>query len=536
MASGARATSGLKDRRKYVEAALAGLGAPAHPLRTPPPEGPLGADSYATPSLVRALPTLGPLFTGFGLHLASRADLVSRRDAALLSTLPDAADPMSPAAVDALLSRQLGRPRHQAYFDFQPVPRICRLWTQRHDAWLAPGVPVIVTVVRPDAAQWLQDAPLLPLLRPWFEVSEARFQGAADEYVQSLTRRLDQTAQLAALATLAAEASSGTGGFSAPALYRDHSAAGVLTMEARSTPTLDDLLADRTGPGASPEGARMLGRRVAGAWLRQVLGGRLVPYDLVADDILVEDDRLLLLGGSFEPHSASARRGLRTYVYSLAAGDPDIAGDWIMDGARRDDVDRHEEGLRRRLRQAVPFRDGEWSGDDRLAEHAFAHWRMAALSGWTLSTHHVRVYLGLHDVAALTAGMQSDEDAVAAALRDEQLRAGLAGARQALEPGAMAATVAERLQDALELPRVLDNVLTLASEGRLRVRLNVPEGASAARTRNRTVMMVATVVALTGLAVVARDVAPAFGVGVEKAAAVAVLVLGGWLLIAAARL
>ena len=536
MAIGARATSGLKDRRRFVEATLAGVVAPARPVRTPPPDGPLGADRYATPALVRALPGLGPLFTGFGRYLASRADLLGRRDAAVLATLPDEAAPLPRSTVDAVIAQQLGRPRHQAFFEFDPAPRVCRLWTQRHDAWLAPGVPVWVTIVRPDAEAWLQDAPLLTLLQPWFETPEARFREAADDYVCTLRRRLDQVAQGSAFATLAADASSGAGGFGAPVVYLDHCAPGILTVEANTAPTLADMLADRIGPGRSADGALALARRVAGAWLQQVLAGRVVPYDVRPDDVLVEDDRLVLIDGAFEPHGSVARRGLRTYLLSLAAADPDVAGDWILDGAGNDDVERHEEGLRRRLRQAVPFRDGEWSGDERMAEHAFAHWRMAALSGWRLSSHHMHVYLGLHDVAMMVAGLRPDNDLIAAALRDEQVRGGLAGARQALEPGAIAASLTERLQGLLELPRVLDNVLTRASEGRLRVRLSVPEGAAAARTRNRTVMLVATLVALTGLAVVARDVAPAFGGGVETAAAIVVLVLGGWLLIAAARL
>ena len=536
MASGARATSGLKDRRRYVEAILAGVGAPARPVRTPPPDGPLGADRYATPSLVRALPGLGPLFTGFGRYLASRADLIGRRDAAVLGSLPDAAAPLPSATVDAVIAHQLGRLRDQAFFEFDPSPRVCRLWTQRHEAWLAPGVPVWVTLVRPDADAWLADAPLLARLQPWFETTATRFQEAADDYVSTLRRRLDLESQGASLATLAADASSGAGGFGAPVVYRDHSARGILTVEAITAPTLADMLADHTGPGRTADSALALGRRVAGAWLQQVLGGRVVPYDVRPDDVHVDTERLVLVDGAFEPHGSVARRGLRTYLLSLAAADPDIAGDWIMDGAGHDEVDRHEEGLRRRLRQAVPFRDGEWSGDERMAEHAFAHWRMAALSGWQLSSHHMRVYLGLHDVAMLVAGLRPDDDVIAAALRDEQVRGGFAGARQALEPGAIAASLTERLHDMLALPRVLDNVLTRAAEGRLRVRLNVPEGAAAARTRNRTVMLVATLVALTGLAVVARDVAPAFGGGVETAAALVVLILGGWLLIAAARL
>jgi hypothetical protein len=86
------------------------------------------------------------------------------------------------------------------------------------------------------------------------------------------------------------------------------------------------------------------------------------------------------------------------------------------------------------------------------------------------------------------------------------------------------------------MPRALDTLLTLASEGRLRVKLNVPEERRPHEVRNRTVVLVTTLIVLTGLASLGRYLAPAAGPGAEGIAALAILVLGGWLLVAAARL
>ena len=105
-----------------------------------------------------------------------------------------------------------------------------------------------------------------------------------------------------------------------------------------------------------------------------------------------------------------------------------------------------------------------------------------------------------------------------------------------LEPAGLGSMFDHVLQGVAHLPQKLDAVLELAAEGRLHVKLNVPDGDDNRTTRDRTTLLVATLVALTALASVARQVAPAFGVGIERLAAVAVLVLGGWLLVAAARM
>jgi len=88
----------------------------------------------------------------------------------------------------------------------------------------------------------------------------------------------------------------------------------------------------------------------------------------------------------------------------------------------------------------------------------------------------------------------------------------------------------------IHLPQRLDDVLTMASEGKLRVKLHVPDGDGSRQTRNRTVLLVALLMASIGVVSVARQLAPALGAGVERLGAIALLAVGGWLLVMSARL
>jgi predicted unusual protein kinase regulating ubiquinone biosynthesis (AarF/ABC1/UbiB family) len=522
-----------RDRRRAVEARLALVA--YRGTRTPPPEGRLGADDYAMPRLVDALTDLGPVFASFGRYLGFRLDLLSRRDRALLSLIPTYAPPMSEAAVHACIAAQFGERYDRRFFSFDPNARLSTIWMQRHDAWLAPGVPAMVQVVRPEAAAWLAvDLPLLPLLGSCLEIDPIRLEAAIDDFATTLRRRLDQVNQAAALATLAADASA-HGGFDAPVVYRDHTAAGVLTIERPVGALLRDVLSDASGAAAALGDARGFALRVAAAWLRPALRGRIVPFDFDDTDVVVAGERLWLIGGAFESHSPTDRARLLGYLTAVAADDPDAAIAWILDAAAAAG-DRREEELRRRLRQAVPFRDGEWSGDDRLAEHVLVQWRMATAAGWPLTPHHLHVYRGLHAATGLAWRLAPQDDALAGALQDERLNIGVAEARQLIDPRAATATLDRLLQDMIHLPQKLDDVLTLAAEGRLRVKLNVPDDDAVQHTRNRTVLLIAMLAALVGVASIARQLAPAFGDGAERLAAVVVLLLGGWLLVAAARL
>ncbi len=527
MATSAAATNGAvhrQDRRKRVETALEALGRPESARRSPPPEGRLSPDEDGGRRLRQALSDLGPVFAGFGEYLASRVDLLPRRTRAELAAVPDSGTPVAFSSVAALIHGQLGASPDRLFFEFHKTPFAVSRWSQRHLAWLSPGVPAMVIIVRPDAAAQLDaDVPLLPLLAPWLGVPGSVLAAAVGDYAAMLRRRLDQIHQASSLATLATDARNG-GGFDAPACYRDHCAPNILTLERITGETLEE----------QSEALEPLARRVTSAWLRQALSGSVVPYDFDARDIVIAEDRFVLTSTAFEPQGATERARFAAYLSAVAADDPDAAATWIVEGSRPSA--RIQAELRRSLRQAVPFREGEWSGDDRLAEHVLRQWRVAREAGWPVSPHHQRLYRGLYAVTHIADRLAPDTDTLLGALEDERLRVGLTQAGHLLDPSYVMATLERAIQEMVDLPQKLDDVLTMASEGRLRMNLQVPEAHETEQTRNRTVLLVTTLVAFAGIASVMHRILPAFGPGVERLAAVLLLVVGGWLLVAAARL
>src|SRR5215831_17953547 len=148
------ASSGSPDRRRAVESALAAYTrrslrgstfahrAPSgvEGRRVAPPEGRLGPTDFPISRLRETLAALGPVFASFGRYLSTRPDLLPRRDCAELALIADTAMPAPPAALEAHLHRQLGAPTLRRFFQFDPLAHDVTLWTERHEAWVAPGV------------------------------------------------------------------------------------------------------------------------------------------------------------------------------------------------------------------------------------------------------------------------------------------------------------------------------------------------------------------------------------------------------------
>src|SRR5205814_8353917 len=121
-----------------------------------------------------------------------------------------------------------------------------------------------------------------------------------------------------------------------------------------------------------------------------------------AHDIVITDARLMLTGAGFEAHSAAERERFSRYIAAVSADDPGPAAAWIADAAGAASPSfAIEEALKRRCRQAVPFRERDWSGDDRLAESLLVQWRVAREAGWRITPHHLHVYRGIGAVARL---------------------------------------------------------------------------------------------------------------------------------------
>ena len=527
-----------KDRRRVVEQQLHALDRPSRARRAPPPEGRLGADEQPAGQLRAALADLGPVFAGFGRYLSSRLDLLPRRECLELATTDVRSTTYPETGVEALVLRRLGASPEHHFVEFNPAPRAFTAWTQQHDAWLPTGAPVVVTIIRPDADDLLgADLPLLPLIAPWLDMPADQIAEAVDDYSVTLRSRLDQTQQATLWSRLYDDTRAG-GEFDAPQCYRDYCAPGVLTLERIDGSTIAEAIGarDGAGPDDAPIDRDAVARQLASAWLRQAMTGSVVPFDFDLDDIRLRAGRLVLVGGALEPLSPSERARFMSCLIAAAAEDPDKAWDWIASAAVPKVGGQSEEALRRRIRQVVPFRDGEWSGDDRLAETLLVQWRATREAGWAMLPHQIHLYRGIHAISVATTRLVAYHDPLLAGFHRERLRLGLSEAQVLFDSGTLPATMEEMARQLVQLPQRLDELLTMASSGKLRVKADVPDAGERRHTRNRTVSLVASLVTLVALTFLVRHLSPSYGASVEWLAAVLVLIVGGWLLVAAAHL
>ncbi|HEX6973644.1 MAG TPA: hypothetical protein VF147_04545, partial [Vicinamibacterales bacterium] len=156
-------------------------------------------------------------------------------------------------------------------------------------------------------------------------------------------------------------------------------------------------------------------------------------------------------------------------------------------------------------------------------------------TGATMTPHHLHLYRGVHAIAAATTALSAGDDVLMAALQSERIR--LAGIEAQRLLGASSPLALETLvADLVDLPRRLDQVLTQASEGHLRVQVQMPDDEDRRTARNRTVSLVASLVTLVAITFLARHVAPGAGTAIDAVVALAVLAVGGWLLASASRL
>ena len=521
------------ERRRAVERKLHALDRPKRPRLAPPPDGRLGTDERPIAGLRAALEELGPVFSDFGRYLSSRIDLLPRRDCIELAATDGRATtrPLPDAA--ALAIAQLGDGPGRRFFAIDPAPLAVTHWEQRHEAWLASGEAVVITLVRPDAGEMLaSDLPLLRLLVPWLDAPEAAVAAAIDDFSDTLQRRIDERQQASAFTRLFDDAQAG-GTLDAPRCYADYCAPGIVTLERIDGIGIASAVeGDGTSPGAETIDRERVAHDLASAWVRQAVAGRVVPFEFDLRDLRLREGRLVLVGGLLEPVTAAEGAEFLRYLVATAADEPDRALAWITSATGNTG---EPAGLRRRLRQAVPFRDGEWSGEDRLAEQLLVHWRAVREAGAAMLPHHLRMYRGVRAVSAATMQLAGEHDALLAGLQAERLRQGLNDA-QALFESRTPVVLDRLLPDIVDLPRRLDEILTQAADGRLRVKVHMPEADERHEARNRTVSLVASLVALVGIAFLVRHLAPAYGGGIETAGAALVLILGAWLLVAASRL
>ncbi|HKI03140.1 MAG TPA: AarF/UbiB family protein [Thermoanaerobaculia bacterium] len=516
------ASSGAE--RREVEGCLArwGLLRRPHPLAGPPVEEAFGR------RLRGALEELGPVFSAFGLYLSSRIDLLAAADCLELAAIPGQVPPMPPAGVLSLVAAELGQPAEAVLADLEPEPRESGLLVQAHRARLVDGRLVVLRLVRPDTAATIgQDLPRLPLLAEAFAIqgwSAAAFGDAVAEFQRSLREGSDLGATAEALALLAVDAES-FGLVVAPAVRRDLTTSRLMTVE---DPGGVDLATAAGAVAWDPARRRELARLVSVAWLRQSLLGRVFPIGLREAEVRVlENGRVTFLGGAFARPPVSDRDNVRGFLIALASHDPDEACSLLLREMTRE-PEASEETLRLQVRQIVPFRDGAWSASGQsLAEHVFVCARQAWACGFRPRLHLVAFYRGLASLAAAVRTLAPEGDALLDALQEVRVLASLSQVREAMSPewGGQMARYAVLMS---ELPRKMDELLTLAAEGGVR-----PAQAEASRQPRREershLVLAAGLMVLAGLGLLLRHFVQvgAFAGQGEAVAAALFLAVGG---------
>ncbi|HVT33435.1 MAG TPA: ubiquinone biosynthesis regulatory protein kinase UbiB [Rhodanobacteraceae bacterium] len=213
----------------------------------PRPRGDI-ADVPRGERLVMALTELGPIFVKFGQILSTRRDLLPEDVADALTTLQDRVAPFPESLARAAIEDALGAPIAERFATFDGTPLASASIAQVHAATLRDGRDVVVKVLRPDIEERVaDDIALIGAIASSVE----RFHPNADkirpreivaEIETTLTNELD-LAREGANASLLRRNFRGSNDLYVPEVIWSHSNARVLTLERVRGIPVDDLAA-----------------------------------------------------------------------------------------------------------------------------------------------------------------------------------------------------------------------------------------------------------------------------------------------------
>ncbi|MDR0528925.1 MAG: ubiquinone biosynthesis regulatory protein kinase UbiB [Zoogloeaceae bacterium] len=155
-----------------------------------------------------ALEELGPIFVKFGQMLSTRRDLLPVDLADELSRLQDQAPPFAPETALAEVFRAYGRPAHEVFTAFNPVPVASASVAQVHFATLPDGREVAVKILRPDVETVIEkDLALMDtaanlLERVWDDGRRLKARQVVAEFARYLRDELDLMREAANCAQL----------------------------------------------------------------------------------------------------------------------------------------------------------------------------------------------------------------------------------------------------------------------------------------------------------------------------------------------
>lgn len=503
---------GLPLRHTLESLADLGFGNAASVRAATPGRGDRGGSAGAYGRTLRqALEEAGPIFRLFGIYLASRVDLLPLADCMELGRLTDHSPPM-PADVF--------RARLPGSCVVEPEPAESRTLYQMHRGCLADGRRVQIRVARPGLQAWLDAA------ETFFDAcsSPTGYNAAAQDFRQSLSRRLDFQCLLEGLQTLQRDALRIDCLASAKVL-KEFSGPGALVLEFPGEPAHADQLGK---PRDAAHG-------VCSAWLAEALEGRAFAADAGLENIRFLGRRVCFVTDEFGALTKDSQQALWEYLNAAASDDPDtcasrLAGE--MEAGRRC---RGEKALAQGMRQIVPFRDGAWetgSGQS-LAEHLFLHWKLATECGYRPRPHLLAFWRGLFLIARTAYRLEPASDVLSVTLHEMRTTRLLDHMQEFLDLNRAGGRFDEYSALALGLPKRMNDVLEQASSGRIGVRVSTSDHAPEARP----LLLGALLMVFAGIAAYARILAPvlAHSAWLERIGFLILLLLGAAMIRLAVR-
>jgi predicted unusual protein kinase regulating ubiquinone biosynthesis (AarF/ABC1/UbiB family) len=506
--------------------------------------------------LRKALESLGPVFSAFGIYLSSRVDLLPVNACLDLALIDRQGEATPIFVVRELIAREFGCPLEKIYRAFEEVPFESRLMFQSHHALLKDDQAVTVKVVHSEWQEQFEcDIELLPLLKSAFtgeDWGNLSVENAIKDFSHTVQQQIDLIQEVKAFEDLAHDAKE----FDLvriPIAYKELCSSKLSTIEQLTGLSLEEIFAvfDRSGSGEhattgmASGGVRLdqndLARVLCQVWLRQALLGSWFPVGLQPEKIVVlPNKQIAFTSGEFARLPSDAKKNLWNYLIAASTEDPDKACSCLLREMIKEGKPFNEDELRHRFRGIVPFRDGGWShsGDSRsLAEHLFVHWKLMSERGLRPQHHLLSFYRGLFQTAANARRLAPHSDPLLAGLQGVRTIEMLGQFRDMMALSQLGDNLDKYTAMMMGLPQKLDDVLTLVAESSARVKLQGTGAARHRRQKNSSALIIALLLVLGGIGLSSSHLAASgvAGAWLDRISAIVFVLLGALLLWAASH-
>jgi ubiquinone biosynthesis protein len=478
------------------------------------------------------LQDLGPIFSAFARYLSTRPDLLPVPDCLELAAIPDQLEATPIETVRNRFESEIGRPLKSVFATFEESPFESRLLFQKHRARQSNGPAVEVRILHPELETSLrQDLPLLSCLTAAFKTdSGARFpiQQTIEDFQNRLRHELDFTRQAEALSALAIDQPG------LPTVYPELCGPHILTLQSPTGWRLDGIT-DAFDAWELASQPIDLAQNLCSSWLKQAFQHTAFPADPSAKNLVHKPDgKTVYTGALLSDLSPGAKTNLWNYLLAVARHDPDVACTALLREMQTEQGAIDPTQLQHRFRQAVPFRDGSWSqtGDaNSLAEHLFVQWRFAGENGYRPPPHLIAFFRGLFLVSEVAHRLAPNADPLLDGLEALRQERGQAQIREMLDVNRWGDYLGQGGALLAELPKKLDEVLTIAAEGKMQVQIRDSQTTGQRRKKNATAATIALLLMLVSVALLSHALAEVFDpLWVNRIGAIAFVCIGALLL------